>query len=35
MAFAKDSLTDTEKEEVIAQAMQTEEGRVALAQAKL
>jgi len=33
MAFAKNSLTDKEKEEIIAQAMETEEGRVALAQA--
>ena len=33
MAFSKNSLTDTEKETIIAQAMETEEGRVALAQA--
>jgi hypothetical protein len=34
MAFAKNSLTDREKEEIISQALETEEGRVALAQAK-
>jgi len=33
MAFAKNSYTDQEKEEIIAQAMETEEGRVSLAQA--
>jgi len=33
MAFAKNSLTDQEKEEIIAQSMETDEGRVALAQA--
>ena len=33
MAFVKNSLTDREKEEVIAQALETDEGRVALAQA--
>lgn len=33
MAFAKNTLTDTQKEEIIAQALNTEEGRVALAQA--
>jgi hypothetical protein len=33
MAFAKNSLTDKQKEEIIAQALNTEEGRVALAQA--
>ena len=33
MAFAKNSLTDKQKEEVLAQALNTEEGRVALAQA--
>ncbi len=33
MAFAKYNLTDKEKEWVISQALQTEEGRVALAQA--
>ena len=33
MALAKNNLTDQEKQEIIAQALQTEEGRVALAQA--
>jgi|TARA_Y100000310_G_scaffold333176_1_gene410178 hypothetical protein len=33
MAFVKDSLTDEQKETVIAQALDTDEGRVALAQA--
>jgi hypothetical protein len=33
MALAKNSLTDKQKEEIIAQALNTEEGRVALAQA--
>lgn len=33
MAFAKNTLTDSQKEEIIAQALNTEEGRVALAQA--
>jgi len=33
MALAKNSLTDQEREEVIAQALSTDEGRVALAQA--
>jgi hypothetical protein len=33
MSIAKNSLTDSQKEEIIAQAMETEEGRVALAQA--
>jgi len=33
MALAKNSLTDSQKEEIIAQALNTDEGRVALAQA--
>ena len=33
MAFVKNTLTDREKEDVIAQALSTDEGRVALAQA--
>ena len=33
MALAKNSLTDQEREEIIAQALSTDEGRVALAQA--
>lgn len=33
MAFVKNNLTDAEKQEVIAQALSTDEGRVALAQA--
>lgn len=33
MAFAKNTLTDSQKEEIISQALNTEEGRVALAQA--
>ena len=33
MAFTKNSLTDNEKEEIIAQALETDEGRTALAQA--
>ena len=33
MALAKNSLTDEQKQEVLAQALATEEGRVALAQA--
>ena len=33
MSLAKNNLTDVEKQEIIAQALQTEEGRVALAQA--
>lgn len=33
MAFVKNSLTDSEKEQIIAQALETDEGRVALAQA--
>jgi hypothetical protein len=33
MSVSKNSLTDREKEEIIAQALETEEGRVALAQA--
>jgi len=33
MAFAKNTLTDSQKEEIIAQALNTEEGRTALAQA--
>ena len=35
MAFVKDGLSDQDKEMVIAQALETEEGRVALAQAKV
>lgn len=34
MAFVRNGLTDNQKEEVIAQALETDEGRVALAQAK-
>ena len=34
MAFDKNGLTDQEKEMVIAQALETDEGRTALAQAK-
>lgn len=34
MALNKNGLTDQQKEEVIAQAMGTDEGRTALAQAK-
>jgi len=34
MSFTKNSLTDNEKEMVIAQALETDEGRTALAQAK-
>ena len=34
MAFAKNGLTDQDKEMIIAQALQTDEGRTALAQAK-
>lgn len=34
MAFNKNGLTDQEKEMVIAQALETDEGRTALAQAK-
>lgn len=33
MSLNKNGLTDREKEEIIAQAMETDEGRVALAQA--
>jgi hypothetical protein len=33
MAFEKDGLTDQEREMVIAQALETDEGRTALAQA--
>ena len=33
MAFVKDSLSDQDKEMIIAQALDTDEGRVALAQA--
>ena len=33
MALTKNSLTDAQKEEIIAQALQTDEGRTALAQA--
>ena len=35
MAFAKNTLTDSQKEEIIAQALNTEEGRTALAQAMI
>lgn len=34
MAFAKNGLSDQEKEMIIAQALETDEGRTALAQAK-
>lgn len=34
MSFDKNGLTDQEKEMVIAQALETDEGRTALAQAK-
>ena len=34
MAFNKNGLSDQEKEMVIAQALETDEGRTALAQAK-
>lgn len=34
MAFSKNGLTDQDKEMIIAQALQTDEGRTALAQAK-
>ena len=34
MAFTKNSLSDNEKEMVISQALETDEGRTALAQAK-
>lgn len=33
MAFTKNSISDEEKEMIIAQALQTDEGRTALAQA--
>ena len=33
MAIAKNSLTDEQKKEIIAQALNTDEGRTALAQA--
>jgi len=33
MALAKNSLTDDQKQEIIAQALNTDEGRTALAQA--
>ena len=33
MSMVKNSLTDSEKEQIIAQALETDEGRVALAQA--
>ena len=35
MAINKNGLTDQEKEAVIAQALETDEGRTALAQAKV
>jgi hypothetical protein len=34
MSLNKNGLTDREKEEIIGQAMETDEGRIALAQAK-
>ncbi len=34
MSFGKNSLKDNEKEMIIAQALETDEGRTALAQAK-
>lgn len=33
MAFVKNTLTDEEQEQILAQAMETDEGRVSLAQA--